>query len=135
MRTAGVILIHRGRVLTVRGAATGIWSFPKGSVLPGESTPAAALRELREETGIQLTEDVLGPRFRSGRGLYYVVHVDERPEAVGDYDRNEVDCVHWMPFGALNESPCFNSALRRWGASINGHTCTDSALPVARDCL
>ena len=136
-RTAGVILVHKDHVLTVRGADTGIWSFPKGSVFPGESTTAAALRELCEETGIQLTEDALGgaARFTSGRGVYYIVHVDERPTPTGGFDTNEVDLVLWMPSSGSPDAR-LNSALRRW-CLINGgnHPCVDSTLPVTGDCL
>lgn len=37
----------------------GNWGFPKGHIDPGEDAPAAALREITEETG--LTDLVLGP--------------------------------------------------------------------------
>lgn len=37
----------------------GTWDFPKGYCAPGETHLAAALRELREETGVILTEQAL----------------------------------------------------------------------------
>ena len=45
-----VLLIHRPRYDD--------WSFPKGKLKPGEQAPAAAVREVREETGIEIR---LGP--------------------------------------------------------------------------
>jgi len=42
----GLLLIHR----------LGYWDLPKGKIDPGETPPQAALREVREETGLQELE-------------------------------------------------------------------------------
>jgi putative (di)nucleoside polyphosphate hydrolase len=55
-RSAGVVLFSRqGQVWLGRRAgqqADHLWQFPQGGIDPGESDEFAALRELREETGI-----------------------------------------------------------------------------------
>jgi 8-oxo-dGTP diphosphatase len=46
-RGGGILLTERGK-----GSLTGLWSLPGGHIEPGERARTAALREVREETGI-----------------------------------------------------------------------------------
>ncbi|HIT34531.1 MAG TPA: NUDIX hydrolase [Candidatus Faecousia intestinigallinarum] len=48
---AGHVLVTQRAPEKLRGA--GLWEFPAGSVLSGETIPHAAIRELREETGLK----------------------------------------------------------------------------------
>jgi 8-oxo-dGTP diphosphatase len=41
-------MVQRGK-----GALQGLWSLPGGHIEPGEAARAAALREVREETGVE----------------------------------------------------------------------------------
>lgn len=65
-----VLLIQRG---TPPGV--GLWTVPGGRVEPGELLAAAVIRELREETGLDV---VVGPLVevveRIGDGFHYVIH-------------------------------------------------------------
>jgi 8-oxo-dGTP pyrophosphatase MutT (NUDIX family) len=58
-RSAGIILVNRGKYLLLRYGA-GHWDFPKGNIEPGETPEQAALRELKEETGIEKVRLVAG---------------------------------------------------------------------------
>jgi 8-oxo-dGTP diphosphatase len=63
---AAAALIDRdGRVLLARRPEgkpmAGLWEFPGGKVLPGETPEAALIRELREELGIDVTAACLAP--------------------------------------------------------------------------
>ena len=53
-RGASVLLIERGK-----GALQGYWSLPGGHIEAGETARAAALREVREETGVDAAIDAL----------------------------------------------------------------------------
>jgi 8-oxo-dGTP diphosphatase len=46
-RGSTVLLVQRGK-----GALQGLWSLPGGHIEPGETARAAAVREVREETGV-----------------------------------------------------------------------------------
>lgn len=54
------IVVREGRVLVARrepgSHLEGLWEFPGGKIEAGEDPPAAALRELREETGLVAAE-------------------------------------------------------------------------------
>jgi len=53
---ASAILFREGRVLLVQranGTYAGLWSAPGGKIETGETALAAALREVREETGLE----------------------------------------------------------------------------------
>ena len=43
------------RVLLIKHARDGFWGFPKGHAHLGESSKDTALRELKEETGLEVT--------------------------------------------------------------------------------
>jgi 8-oxo-dGTP diphosphatase len=43
------------------GAGAGTWSVPGGSLEPGETVVACAVRELREETGLRVSPESIRP--------------------------------------------------------------------------
>jgi 8-oxo-dGTP pyrophosphatase MutT (NUDIX family) len=80
--TAGMAVFDdEGRLLLARHVEGDLWSTPGGAIEPGESPQDAAIRELREETGLQGDECELfgaygGPEFeityRNGDRVAYV---------------------------------------------------------------
>ena len=91
-RGVEVLLVHRPRYTD--------WSVPKGKVDPGETVPAAAVREVWEETRVRIR---LGTPLDTRR-----YDVDGRPkrvfywtatalESVKRAPDREVDVVSWLP--------------------------------------
>lgn len=54
---SGTLIHRRGRLLVVKRAAEpnrGVWAFPGGRVEPGETPEEAAVREAKEEVGLDV---------------------------------------------------------------------------------
>jgi 8-oxo-dGTP pyrophosphatase MutT (NUDIX family) len=121
--SAGGVLVRsiRGRphlaAIRPRGRS-GIWALPKGKIDAGESAAEAAVREVREETGVEgkLVEKLGDVRYTytatwepvKGERIFKIVtfflltagrgRIDEIDEAM----RIEVDEARWLP---LDEAP------------------------------
>jgi 8-oxo-dGTP pyrophosphatase MutT (NUDIX family) len=97
-----------------RGRPAGVWALPKGNIDPGESPGETAVREVREETGIEgrLVEKLGDVRYvytrRGGRRIFKVVSfflLRAGRGRIGEIDesmRIEVDEARWLP---LEEAP------------------------------
>ena len=100
----GLVLDADGHVLLIRARdlrARPVWTLPKGTLGPGETSEEAALREVREETGwrcelVRPLEPVTYWFQRDGRRVRKTVSwFLMRPvEKAGDHD-HEVDEVAW----------------------------------------
>jgi diadenosine hexaphosphate hydrolase (ATP-forming) len=84
---AGGIIVWRDRVV-LRRTILGEWVFPKGWIDPGEAPEQAAIREAREETGVQ-TQIIrpVGNAAYEADGeirdvIYYLMRVVDSPEWV-----------------------------------------------------
>jgi 8-oxo-dGTP pyrophosphatase MutT (NUDIX family) len=73
VRAAGFVVVHRSggatRILLLENALRREWGFPKGHLDPGEDLYAAAVRELAEETGIDIFALVPGFRYATRHTL------------------------------------------------------------------
>ena len=100
----GVVIDDRGQFLLIRARDLrnrAVWTLPKGTLTPGETSEQAALREVREETGYrcQVVRELEAVTYwfqRDGRRIKKTVSwFLMRPlEKVGNHD-HEVDEVAW----------------------------------------
>ncbi|HWD02639.1 MAG TPA: NUDIX domain-containing protein [Amycolatopsis sp.] len=66
----GIVFDDQGRLLLIRRGhdpGRGLWSLPGGRVEPGETDIQAVIRELREETGLDVTPHTLTGTVSRGR--------------------------------------------------------------------
>ena len=87
------VLVHRPRYDD--------WSFPKGKVEDGETLPEAAVREVREETGVdaRIGGELPSSSYRDGQGRFKVVSYWFMDPVAGSDLRptGEVDEARWLP--------------------------------------
>lgn len=122
------VLARSGRVLVIRrGPAVrnpGYWTLPSGRVEPGESQPAALVREVREELGLAVTPlakvwecDTDDGGYRLHWWTAEITGGDLAPEP------GEVAQARWLPPGEFRRlSPTF----------AGDHEFFDRVLPTLR---
>ena len=103
----GVVLVSEDdEVAIVQGRQSGKWSFPKGHGHNSETPLNAALRELKEETGIDLSgrKPDNERRFKSGAtgsgGTYFIYVMKDKPTLCPE-DNVEVANTMWCPRARL----------------------------------
>ena len=103
---AGIALWHGRSLLLVRTSYRPTIDLPGGGMEPGEDTLAAALRELREEVGIELPPGLLGEpiglsfrhEHRAITSAVYVAHLEEMIPPVIDHAE-----IVWADYVSVEE--------------------------------
>jgi 8-oxo-dGTP pyrophosphatase MutT (NUDIX family) len=98
----GAILITSNReTVVIRGRQTGKWSFPKGHGNSTERPLDACIRELKEETGIDMKHIKPDEELRFSSGTYFVFYLLEKPNLCPEDMKEVVDCI-WIPIQRLS---------------------------------
>jgi 8-oxo-dGTP pyrophosphatase MutT (NUDIX family) len=109
-RSAGGLVVQGPLILLISTQGGRRWQLPKGHIEPGETPEETAVREVREETGVdsRMVEKLDDIRYwytRDGARVLKVVSfflLAYRSGSVRDYQRDEVDGAEWIP---LDEAP------------------------------
>lgn len=112
---AAIALIRdeRGRVLLVKqtgGPFAGSWLLPGGRAGDDESTVHALVREVREETGLTMTDAVYVTGYRTSGDGYDLTVLMYRGPATGALVAERGSDARWF---ALDAIPDPHPALRR----------------------
>ena len=119
----GAIVVRDDSLLMIRRGqepAKGLWSLPGGRLEHGEYLADAVRREVKEETGLDVTAGELVGIFEVVGDTHYVI-LDFFARAEGAAEpvaSSDVDEVRWVPLAevaSLDCTPRFVETLRAWG--------------------
>ena len=123
---AGIILLSGNNVLVVQGLNSKKWSFPKGHREDDENIHETAIRELREETGVELTNEekyckTITYIYNYGEGnkcYKYKIYRTSRSIIPKIGDPNEIRDVKWVQVDILKTGRYNkNRSLKDWTRS------------------
>jgi 8-oxo-dGTP diphosphatase len=110
----GAVIVDRGALLLVRrgrGPGQGLWAVPGGKVRFGETQRQAVIREVREETGLEIEpDDVVWVGDSLGPGdppAWHFTLVDFAARVVGGNAAAGDDAlaVEWVPLDEVLDRP------------------------------
>jgi predicted NUDIX family NTP pyrophosphohydrolase len=117
VESAGLVIIYDNKILLEhpKGAKWfGTYSIPKGTIEDGEDKIAAALRETKEEIGIEFTADKIDPysegyiTYTDTKGniykkvYFYIINLNEPIQI--DKNKLQKDEVDWAGFLTKEEA-------------------------------
>jgi 8-oxo-(d)GTP phosphatase len=131
------------RILLVHRAAHQDVSLPKGKVDPGETPPQTAVREIAEETGLQVALGVplttIGYTLSDGREKvvhYWAAEVDDDMRAASTFRSNaEIGSLEWVGLGAARKKLSYErdrDVIDRFEELVDAGTLKTFALIVLR---
>ncbi|MCI6845345.1 MAG: NUDIX domain-containing protein [Coriobacteriaceae bacterium] len=120
---AAVAIEHDGKTLMVQRDDSGRWTLPGGTLDFGESLPECAIREMREETGLQVElKEIVGTYTDANIRIAYsdgevrqeftVVYFGTAAnhDVISDW---ESTAYSWVSMSELNDLPMADSQRRR----------------------
>jgi 8-oxo-dGTP diphosphatase len=103
---AAIVTSKEGVLIERRHDGRPLWTFPAGEAEPGESPADTAIRETKEECGIQIVvSHVIGERNhpKTGRHMIYLAARPYQGTAVHNGDEAELAEVKWVHMGEAEE--------------------------------
>ncbi|MHB1952234.1 MAG: NUDIX domain-containing protein [Sulfobacillus sp.] len=103
--TAGGVILSHSKILLVRVYESSVFSFPKGKMEAGESYDQTAVREIYEETGLDLSANLDPEAYHDVyRTRLYYFNLPECTKSVPINDREIVE-LRWIPIRDVSTHP------------------------------
>lgn len=117
---ARIILTNKEKFLLVQHRRSKTWNLPGGGIKKHENPELAGIRELYEETGLQIenADYLLGTYISKGEGKHdtvyiYVKNIDEKfLENAKIYPAIELQDAQWFDYNNLPETITKNTKYR-----------------------
>lgn len=124
-KSCGAIVVMDGKILLVQQKKSGNYGFPKGHILPEESEIQAAIREVKEETNVDIViEDT--NRFslsyiQNGDINKEVVYFIAKPKETVNIKKqdDEISNVFWIEKEKVRETLTYENLREIWDKVIN----------------
>jgi tRNA nucleotidyltransferase (CCA-adding enzyme) len=102
-KSCGCIIIKDNKVLLIKSNASGVWGFPKGHVEGNENEQETALREVKEETNLDVeicsskryTQKYIVCKNTEKEVVYFIAKLiggEEKPQV------EEIEQLKWMNY-------------------------------------
>ena len=105
-RKAGVFIYdpNKNKILLVQSKGN-LWGLPKGSLNYGETERICAIREVKEETGLTITEENFSKAVViRNRAVYYYIETNECNVQVQTFiPNNDANAVGWINIDCLEQ--------------------------------
>lgn len=123
-KSCGGIVELNGKILLVQQKKSGNYGFPKGHILPEESEVAAAIREVKEETNIDIEID-----SKKRYSLSYIQNENINKEVVyflakprDNFEikkqESEISNVFWIDKEKVRETLTYENLRQIWDQAI-----------------
>jgi 8-oxo-dGTP pyrophosphatase MutT (NUDIX family) len=103
---AAIVTSSRGVLVERRHDGRPLWTFPAGEAEPGEAPADTAIRETKEETGLEIKiSHVIGERQhpKTGRHMIYLAARPSQGTAVHVGDEDELAEVKWISLAEADD--------------------------------
>lgn len=118
-KKAGMFIVdpNSGKILIVQSRGR-LWGPPKGTMEQGENDLQCAMREIKEETGLDISVNLYTSFTRiKGRIVYYYVqHTECEVNIQEDVSDNDVNAIGWI------HPKCMGDCISAGNISVTHHT-------------
>lgn len=124
-KSCGAIVELNGKILLVQQKKSGNYGFPKGHILPNESEEDAAIREVKEETNVDITVDS-NKRYslsyvqneNINKEVVYFIGIPDSKFELKKQDE-EIENVFWVEKDKVRETLTYDNLKEVWDKVIN----------------
>jgi len=99
---AGAFLYDKNKILLIQSRGN-LWGPPKGTINPNETTQQCAVREVLEETGIDITSQCFDNFFKIKNTTYFYIKIKHSEVFIQNNTQdNDATGIAWVNISCLN---------------------------------